>query len=72
MSPMRCSSPSRTIAWVPGRSRAYPPHLIHSTAHPEAARVIRVTGTDLDRIARYGFDPAHDKIVTSASVVMFT
>ncbi len=47
----------------PGQSRAYPPHLIHSTAHPEAARVIRVTGTDLDHIARYGFDPAHDKIV---------
>jgi len=47
----------------PGQSRAYPPHLIHSTAHPEAAHVIRVTGTDLDRIARYGFDPAQDKIV---------
>ena len=50
----------------PGQSRAYPPYLIHSTAHPEAARVIRVTGTDLDRIPRYGFDPAHDKIVQPA------
>jgi hypothetical protein len=51
----------------PGETRAYPAHLIHSTAHPQAARVIRVTGTDLDRIARYGFDPAHDMIVTPVS-----
>jgi len=50
----------------PGQSRAYPPYLIHSTAHPEAARVIRVTGTDLDRIPRYGFNPAHDRIVQPA------
>jgi hypothetical protein len=50
----------------PGQSRAYPPHLIHSTAHPEAAHVIRVTGTDLDRIPRYGFDPVHDKLAQPA------
>jgi hypothetical protein len=49
----------------PGDSRAYPPHLIHSTAHPEHARVIRITGTDLDHIPRYGFDPSHDKIVAA-------
>jgi len=51
---------------APGDARAYPPHLIHSTAHPEHARVIRITGTDLDHIPRYGFDAAHDKIVASA------
>jgi hypothetical protein len=51
----------------PGDSRAYPPHTIHSTAHPEAARVIRITGTDLDTIPRFGFDPARDKIVAPAS-----
>ncbi len=50
----------------PGDSRAYPPYLIHSTAHPENALVIRVTGTDLDRIPRYGFDPNHDRIVAAA------
>ncbi len=50
----------------PGQSRAYPPYLIHSTAHPEAAHVIRVTGTDLDRIPRYGFNPVHDRIVQPA------
>ena len=51
---------------APGDARAYPPHLIHSTAHPEHARVIRITGTDLDHIPRYGFDPAQDKIVVPA------
>ena len=49
----------------PGETRAYPPHLIHSTAHPESARVIRITGTDLDRIARYGFDPARDRVLSA-------
>jgi hypothetical protein len=47
----------------PGDSRAYPPHLIHSTSHPESARVIRITGTDLDRIARYSFNPAKDRML---------
>jgi hypothetical protein len=51
----------------PGEARAYPPHLIHSTAHASDARVIRITGTDLDRIARFGFNPEHDKIVTPAA-----
>ena len=51
---------------APGDARTYPPHLIHSTAHPEHARVIRITGTDLDRIPRYGFDPARDRIVAAA------
>ena len=32
----------------PGQTRAYGPGVIHSTAHPEKAWVIRVTGTDLD------------------------
>jgi hypothetical protein len=47
----------------PGDARVYPPHLIHSTAHPEDARVIRITGTDLDRIPRYAFDPARDSMI---------
>lgn len=51
---------------APGDAHAYPPHVIHSTAHPEHACVIRITGTDLDHIPRYGFDPARDKIVASA------
>jgi hypothetical protein len=51
----------------PGDSRAYLPHVIHSTAHPEAAHVIRVTGTDLDHIPRFGFDPKHDRMIAPSS-----
>jgi predicted metal-dependent enzyme (double-stranded beta helix superfamily) len=39
----------------PGETRAYGPGVIHSTAHPDVAWVIRVTGTDLDAIPRYRF-----------------
>jgi predicted metal-dependent enzyme (double-stranded beta helix superfamily) len=39
----------------PGQTRAYGPNVIHSTAHPEKAWVIRVTGTDLDKLPRYHF-----------------
>ena|SRR5690348_10100070 len=59
--------PSSQYRLGPGDSRAYPPYVIHSTAHPENALVIRVTGTDLDQIPRYGFDSKNDKIVTAAS-----
>ena len=45
--------PSSHYRLGPGDSRAYPPYLIHSTAHPEHALVIRVTGTDLDKLPRY-------------------
>jgi hypothetical protein len=58
--------PSSQYRLEPGDSHAYPPHLIHSTAHPENALVIRVTGTDLDRIPRYGFDSRNDKIIAAA------
>ena len=39
----------------PGQTKAYGPGVIHSTAHPEKAWVIRVTGTDLDALPRYHF-----------------
>jgi hypothetical protein len=39
----------------PGDTGAYGPGVIHSTAHPEKAWVIRVTGTDLDKLPRYRF-----------------
>jgi hypothetical protein len=51
----------------PGDARPYPPGMIHSTEHPEKAWVIRITGTDLDRIPRYHFDPAKDRIVEPAA-----
>jgi hypothetical protein len=39
----------------PGQTRGYGPGVIHSTAHPQKAWVIRVTGTDLDKLPRYHF-----------------
>jgi predicted metal-dependent enzyme (double-stranded beta helix superfamily) len=48
-----------------GRTHAYLPHVIHSTAHPEKAWVIRVTGTDLDHLPRFRFHPQRDRIVAS-------
>jgi predicted metal-dependent enzyme (double-stranded beta helix superfamily) len=39
----------------PGQTKSYGPGVIHSTAHPQKAWVIRVTGTDLDQIPRYHF-----------------
>ena len=49
-----------------GETRAYGPGVIHSTAHPKKAWVIRVTGTDLDAIQRYRFRAKTDKIVENA------
>jgi len=46
----------------PGQTRAYGPNVIHSTAHKERAWVIRVTGTDLDKLPRYHFRK-QDKIL---------
>jgi hypothetical protein len=42
-------------ALTPGKTRSYGPGVIHSTAHPDKAWVIRVTGTDLDKLPRYHF-----------------
>lgn len=49
-----------------GQARSYEPGVIHSTAHPEGAWVIRVTGTDLDTLPRYRFDPKRDRILADA------
>ena len=50
----------------PGQTRAYGSGAIHSTAHPAKAWVIRITGTDLDKIPRYAFRPRKDKILEKA------
>jgi hypothetical protein len=47
----------------PGQTKAYSSGLIHSTAHPQKAWVIRITGTDLDAIPRYHFRAKTDKIL---------
>lgn len=51
----------------PGDSRAYAPHAIHSTEHPEKALVIRIIGTDLDTIPRYSFDAGRDSLLERRS-----
>jgi hypothetical protein len=56
---------TRQYALRPGQTQAYSSGLIHSTAHPQKAWVIRVTGTDLDAIPRYRFRSKTDKIVES-------
>jgi hypothetical protein len=54
---------ARQYALGPGQTQAYSSGLIHSTAHPQKAWVIRTTGTDLDAIPRYHFRAKTDKIV---------
>jgi hypothetical protein len=46
-----------------GETKAYSSGLIHSTAHPQKAWVIRVTGTDLDAIPRYHFRAKTDQVI---------
>lgn len=50
----------------PGQTKAYGSGMIHSTAHPDKAWVVRITGTDLDTIPRYAFRPRKDKILEKA------
>lgn len=49
-----------------GETRAYGPGVIHSTAHPEQAWVLRMTGTNLDTIPRYHFSSRRDEILEDA------
>ena len=49
-----------------GDTRGYGPHAIHSTIHPAKAWVIRVTGTDLDKLPRYRFKRGRDRLVEDA------
>jgi predicted metal-dependent enzyme (double-stranded beta helix superfamily) len=56
---------SSKYALSPGQTKAYGPGVIHSTAHPQKAWVIRVTGTDLDKLPRYHFRK-QDKILEMA------
>jgi hypothetical protein len=54
---------SAEYALGPGETKAYASGMIHSTAHPQKAWVIRITGTDLDAIPRYHFRAKTDRIV---------
>ncbi len=57
---------AKEYALGPGQTQAYPSGVIHSTAHPQKAWVIRITGTDLDAIPRYRFHATTDKILERA------
>ena len=46
----------------PGKAALFDTGIIHSTAHPKPASWVRVTGTDLDTIERYAYDPDHQKM----------
>jgi len=50
--------PERRFTLEPGRAALFDTGTIHNTAHPMPAAWVRVTGTDLDRIERYRYDPA--------------
>jgi hypothetical protein len=50
----------------PAQTQAYSSGVIHSTAHPRKSWVIRITGTDLDKIPRYHFRAKTDKILERA------
>ena len=50
----------------PGQTRGYGPGMIHSTAHPKKAWVVRVTGTDLDNLPRYRFRKSRDQVLENA------
>jgi hypothetical protein len=56
---------TRQYALGPGQTRGYGSGAIHSTAHPQKAWVMRITGTDLDAIPRYRFEAKTDKILES-------
>ena len=58
--------PVKHYALNAGEARAYGPHVIHSTQHPEKAWVIRVTGTNLADIPRYHFNPETDRLLEDA------
>ena len=46
----------------PGKAALFDTGIIHSTAHPKPARWVRVTGTDLDTIERYAYDPERQQM----------
>jgi hypothetical protein len=46
-----------TFPLNPGKAALFDTGVIHSTAHPEPARWVRVTGTNLDTIERHAYDP---------------
>ena len=57
---------SDSYSLATGQTRAYGPGIIHSTAHPQKAWVVRVTGTDLDALPRFHFKRGRDAMAERA------
>lgn len=49
--------PEKTFPLKAGTAALFDTGIIHSTAHPKPCRWVRVTGTDLDTIERFSYDP---------------
>lgn len=45
-----------------GKARVYNEGVIHSLNRPLETRLVRVTGTDLDKTLRYRYDPANNAV----------
>jgi hypothetical protein len=48
---------------APGDTHSYHSGMIHSTAHDVPTWVVRITGTDLEKVERFRFDRRRDRIV---------
>jgi len=55
-------NPVKKYRLLPGHAGIYQDGKIHSIDYPDHARFVRVTGTNLDRIARVSFDLATGKV----------
>ena len=54
---------SAHYALNPGDTHAYHSGMIHSTMHDVPTWVVRITGTDLEKVDRFRFDRRRDRIV---------
>jgi predicted metal-dependent enzyme (double-stranded beta helix superfamily) len=54
--------PVKKYRLLPGHAGIYQDGTIHSIDYPDSARFVRVTGTNLDRIARVRFDLATGEV----------
>jgi hypothetical protein len=61
--------PAKKYRLNPGMAGIYQDGAIHSIDYPDAARFIRVTGTDLDKIDRIKIDLQTGKVDTMRMTV---
>ena len=53
---------TKSYRLMPGQAGIYQDGAIHSIDYPDRSRFVRVTGTNLDKIARSMFDPKTGKV----------